>query len=788
MPVDFRFRLSLYLTLAVASVCLALAEEPLVPGVSLTLIPVLALFLVGFLLEGRWTLPAWAANCLGVAIAGGWALWLDLRFFDDPESWRRSIPVAAALLPAIGPLLTVLLLVRLFRPKQRDDFWALQGLGLLQVALGCVLGFSPELGWLLLAYVACALWSLTLFALRGGTAGVGLGTPGGGQAVRPPEHPLRAVRWTAGVAALALLACLLLPRQDSDPWDPLRLLSAAQRVEAARAQTGAAAQIDMNSTGWVELDDEVALVVTAEDASGAPKLDMDSRQRWRGPVLDHYDGGRWESIYGLRMAVAIGGEMVLPADSQPARVADPFTLSQPPRQQLLELGPEKYFLVFEVEPRKAGGLFLADPAVLRGPEPRPGETNPITVRGGPVLSPLFDEFGGTLIPKPVPGRGSVVYRQVTVPPQPPDLGPLVYVSPRYADLLCRQPVPDLTAWTLQLVQRLGSRPDSEFTAADLALHPAPPRLAPDHPDGALEQKNWEKVARSLSAYLAHSPEYTYSLELRRQDRGIDPTLDFLQNVKAGHCSRYAGGLALMLRSLGIPARIVTGFRGAEGRGDGRYEVRNSMAHAWVEILLPPSGPAPPDHGRWLALDPTPTGEAGGPPLLSVSRWWVKGQEAWKSFWKDFVVEYNADRQEEMWSDVVSSLEPAGRWRQPAAVAGGLLAAAAVLLALRLVRRLCQVRRRRGPTAGVSPVAFYRRLLAILARRRRLRPRPSQTPREFAAEASRALAGAAAGLASLPVEVAELLYRVRYGGVALTEAEGRDVERRLGELDAALAGR
>jgi transglutaminase-like putative cysteine protease len=586
------------------------------------------------------------------------------------------------------------------------------------------------------------------------------------------------------VTAVGLPLCLLLPRPGNDPWDPLRLMSARQRLQAARLETGAASDLDLNLTGWVELDEEVVLVVTAEDAAGAPKLDLDPGQRWRGPVLDTYEAGRWESRYSHPTAFALQGMEMTPPWVAEDAAAGPVARGAP-RRELMDLGPEKYFLTFEIEPRKAGALVLADPVVLRGPGVRAGENSWITLRRGEVPGPLFAEFEGTLLPNPVPGRKGAAYKQVTVPPGEPDLGPQVELHRLdYVDHLRRQPVPGLTAWARQLAERLASRPDSGFTRDDLALEPAPPSLAGDHPDGVLPPERWEKVARGLCAYLAHSPDYTYSLELRRQDWGIDPTLDFLRNVKEGHCSRYAGGLALTLRALGIPARIVTGYRGADGQGDGRYALRNSMYHAWVEVPVP-RGPAGQEHWHWLALDPTPAGEAAAPPVLSLSRWWVKGRDAWDFFWKEFIVDYNAEQQEEMWSGLGSSLSQARGWRLPAGAAGVLLAAGAVLVAVRLAARL---RRPRGAPREAAPVGFYRRLLAILARRRRLRPRPSQTPREFAEEARQALAGAAGGLASLPAEVAELLYRVRYGGVPLSEAEGRDVDRRLGDLDAALARR
>ena len=80
------------------------------------------------------------------------------------------------------------------------------------------------------------------------------------------------------------------------------------------------------------------------------------------------------------------------------------------------------------------------------------------------------------------------------------------------------------------------------------------------------------------------------MNLEHQDSNLDPTEDFLRNVKQGHCERFATGLTLMLRSAGIPCRLVVGFRGADAKNslepdNGWYVVRQSHAHAWVEALV-----------------------------------------------------------------------------------------------------------------------------------------------------------------------------------------------------------
>lgn len=73
--------------------------------------------------------------------------------------------------------------------------------------------------------------------------------------------------------------------------------------------------------------------------------------------------------------------------------------------------------------------------------------------------------------------------------------------------------------------------------------------------------------------------------------------DFLFKIRKGNCQLYASSTAVLLREIGIPARVVIGFLGAEYNKDGNYYfVTNSMAHAWVEAYV---------NGYWEEIDTTP---------------------------------------------------------------------------------------------------------------------------------------------------------------------------------------
>lgn len=94
-------------------------------------------------------------------------------------------------------------------------------------------------------------------------------------------------------------------------------------------------------------------------------------------------------------------------------------------------------------------------------------------------------------------------------------------------------------------------------------------------------------------HFRQQPFY-YTLQPGRL-RSSDRVDEFLFQSRRGFCEHYAAAFVVMMRAAGIPARIVTGYQGAERNG-GYYIVRQSDAHAWAEVWLG-------DHG-WKRFDPT----------------------------------------------------------------------------------------------------------------------------------------------------------------------------------------
>lgn len=114
-----------------------------------------------------------------------------------------------------------------------------------------------------------------------------------------------------------------------------------------------------------------------------------------------------------------------------------------------------------------------------------------------------------------------------------------------------------------------------------------------------------RVTRSASSILeavqlirAHLlSNYRYNLDVPSL-QSAHPLEDFLLTRKTGYCEHYASAMVMLLRTVGIPARLVTGFLATEWNGFGHYyTVRQRDAHAWVEVYFPQSG--------WITMDPTP---------------------------------------------------------------------------------------------------------------------------------------------------------------------------------------
>ncbi len=292
--------------------------------------------------------------------------------------------------------------------------------------------------------------------------------------------------------------------------------------------------------------------------------------------------------------------------------------------------------------------------------------------------------------------------------------------------------------------------------------------------------------------------FKYSLETRGE--GDDPLADFMFRARAGHCEYYSTAMAVMLRSVGVAARVVNGFQmGEYNDAADVFTVRQSDAHSWVEAYFP-------ETDAWVTFDPTPTadrpfGANGAGPRGTLAKY----TEALEMFWIQYVADYDRQQQQQLavtLRDRLGDYQRGGfrlferlganvvAWWEGTPAFGAASATPFVVRATPLImlasalglgfvvfsrRRGFRLGRRisgwRGIRAGRSPVQFYERMTRALESRG-LRRAAEQTPLEFA------------GTLDAPeaVLLTRAYNRVRFGSHNLTAVEAGRVEEWLRKIE------
>ncbi len=265
-------------------------------------------------------------------------------------------------------------------------------------------------------------------------------------------------------------------------------------------------------------------------------------------------------------------------------------------------------------------------------------------------------------------------------------------------------------------------------------------------------RRWRAAARDPGAVVATALEYFgtqgFLYTLTPPLLGADPVDEFLFESRAGFCEHFAAAFATLMRAAGVPSRIVAGYQGGEMNAAGDYLiVRQSDAHAWVEVWLPGAG--------WQRVDPTAAVapqrvesgmpgpwrtqrremmDAGGtraPALGVLASDWMGRQwhrvtlygDALNNAWNRFVLDYGPEHQRRLMRVLGF---PTPTWTSLVAT----LAAAVSLVLLALAVLHYAPRRRRAP----AEVRCYERFCARLARVG-LRRAAHEGPQAFAARAA-----------------------------------------------------
>ncbi len=164
--------------------------------------------------------------------------------------------------------------------------------------------------------------------------------------------------------------------------------------------------------------------------------------------------------------------------------------------------------------------------------------------------------------------------------------------------------------------------------------------------------------RLVDAVLAHFRQEPFRYSINAPLLGHDSVDEFLFDTRAGYCEHYASSFVVLMRAMGIPARIVTGYQGGEVNPvDGYLTVRQSDAHAWAEVWLENRG--------WVRVDPTAAvapervehtlrerrleGLAGPQEGWSWLGEWRFNREAVENAWNQWFLSYSMDRQRALMS-------------------------------------------------------------------------------------------------------------------------------------------
>lgn len=309
------------------------------------------------------------------------------------------------------------------------------------------------------------------------------------------------------------------------------------------------------------------------------------------------------------------------------------------------------------------------------------------------------------------------------------------------------------------------------------------------------KRNPVEIAQRLEQYFSLNDEFAYTLNLdQKVVEGMDPLEQFLSVDRRGHCQYFASALAMMLRSQGIPTRLVVGFHCAEFNNLGQYfVVRQSHAHAWVEALidrddipLSQNVYGQPESKRyWLRLDPTPGG--GGVPDAGALGGGRRIAEMARNFWQDYIIEMDPERQDSTFqtSPVLAPISNSYRtWIERAKtlalrfnsddlewpgkktpIYSFAVVAAIVLCGMAAIklRRYFPIffRRRRGPPShqvARPSIAFYSETLELLERVGYARS-AAQTPAELTDKLREEQVRTPASV------LTQLFYRMRYGSDA-----------------------
>lgn len=349
--------------------------------------------------------------------------------------------------------------------------------------------------------------------------------------------------------------------------------------------SGFSDEVNLGDIGSIKTNPAVVMRVQA--AEGDPR--QLEGLKWRGVALVLFDGHRWYSPFRAPRVLKPGG------DGRVGPYQDPYRDFP---GSMKEVRPQATRYRVLLEPISTSTLFVA--------------TVPVELRGR-FQFVAQDEMGSLSDPRPTWAKLSYeAVSDVAVPP--PELlrtRPTNYSS-SFAETYLQ--LPDLDPRVVELARQITARYANPY----------------------------DKAA-ALESYLRTKFGYTLELPAAPEE---DPIANFLFVRRQGHCEYFASAMTVMLRTQGIPSRLVNGFlTGEYNEVSGSYIVRASHAHTWVEVYFPTVG--------WVTFDPTP------PDPNAAGRTWLTTllhyYDAFDLYWDEWVVNYDFGHQNRLAQNARSAL-------------------------------------------------------------------------------------------------------------------------------------
>ena len=633
-----------------------------------------------------------------------------------------AIQIARALLGespvSVGVEFTAILqLSRLANRKSARDYQQITVLSFLHLVAATVLVSDLSYAVCFVGFVLVAPWALSLGHLRREIEGNYLveHRPGSG-AAQVEVGRILASRRIVGPGFLVATAALALP---------LFALTASLFVVFPRLGLGIFTGVGRSSTRLTGFSDHIELggfgrirtdptAVIRVQFPPGSPRPMRLAMYWRGTTFDHYDGRAWSRTPGL-------GRVLL-TDGRAQHLISRFSARSDTRLRVF------------LEPIEPPVVFVPDRTVAIA-------IPPVYDRAGAMVR-IVDEFAGDELRYREPNGMGLQYDVF----QSPTAEPLRPGEISRIDLDRYRQLPDLSPRVRALAERVTAGATSDA----------------------------DRAAR-IAGFLRRS--YRYTLDLPGT-RAASPLEEFLFRRKKGHCEYFSTAMVVLLRSLGVAARNVSGFAGGElNRYGDFYTVRQSDAHSWVEVWLGPT------HG-WRPFDPTPSAREL-PPSSGLGDTIGEAVDALRLQWVQYVLSYGmreqlalSHRVFEVLGSVRQRLRGAGaaRGRIP-----GVLWLVPVVVVLVLAAIVLRARRRRTRTGmrggrnrpATHAVRLYHRLEDALRRAGHARPEGT-TPLEHA----RWLRDQAIPGWELVERVTTRYVDARYGDAPLDPTELRALEREI----------